>query len=1012
LKSGHTSFCGLQRALLAASFAGVLFFCSALHAAGAPQVTARFGVHDDFDRVVIGLSAGLDVSSSQSGSVLTLQLKGVGHVAQPSQVGRRVLGMDGGNGVFSIRMAPGTHARVFRVGDRLVIDVAGGEASASSPDKVAAIVSPKEDSAAGQVHIRRFAARRLSELPAPRPAARGVRPSPAPLLPIKTAELLLTPGSPSNPGRDTVAGAVALTPPAAGASPAPMVSAALPQPSAGNAPAPISGSTDAAAVTANSPHAAVTLLAEDADLGGPAMLVPYGKEVGVAAFRRAGTAQIVFDAANPLDLGPLKDDPVFGGVTERVLPDGMNLRMKLSPDLQIRVLRRPGGWALAVVHQQAMLKPITAHAEKGVLTIGAESPGHVVVLGDESTGGKLLVGTQKREGQANPGRHRDAEFIMPPTWQGVVVEPLSDRLSLQPERDGFVLQASAGPRLALLWPEGAAGTAASARIMTRRFDLPNLPLSELHNRLTLAMRDAALTPSLGRFAARMRVAQAMLAEGLDVEARAVVHAATSDDPAHADDPDVAGISAVASWLAARAGGPDAVAALDFDPTSLGNSDEARLWQALFKSGQADLSEPAASLAVTWPIMLQYAPDLRRRLLPEIGRVLGAGGQDKALAALLAAFPDHSLDLSRAGLLERQGKIDQALALYDKIVERPDRLMRALALRDAVEARFAAKKIDAAAAAAALGRQLYAWRGGETDLSLRLRVAHLRIQAGLWRQALALLRETETLFPDAHERIHDAETKLIADLVHGDSASKLSALDLVALADEAASLLSAADADTTLAPVLVDKLLALDLPARAEPILQRLYDNATDPAQKAELGVRLAGLLADQNDTKGALAVLSASKDDGLEAPLISRRGMLRARLLAKSGQTGDALGVLSAIQDEPALELQTGILEQSRSYTEAAKLLSAFIDGPAFAKIPDQLQRNLILRLANDLSELGDLPALHRLRDAQASHFSDGPDAELFAVLTQEPIKATTDLPRAAKELDKLRALPASLSRP
>jgi hypothetical protein len=33
-------------------------------------------------------------------------------------------------------------------------------------------------------------------------------------------------------------------------------------------------------------------------------------------------------------------------------------------------------------------------------------------------------------------------------------------------------------------------------------------------------------------------------------------------------------------------------------------------------------------------------------------------------------------------------------------------------------------------------------------------------------------------------------------------------------------------------------------------------------------------------------------------------------------------------------------------------------------------------------------------------------------VLTQEPIKATTDLPRAAKELDKLRALPASLSRP
>ena len=268
-----------------------------------------------------------------------------------------------------------------------------------------------------------------------------------------------------------------------------------------------------------------------------------------------------------------------------------------------------------------------------------------------------------------------------------------------------------------------------------------------------------------------------------------------------------------------------------------------------------------------------------------------------------------------------------------------------------------------------------------------------------------------MFPEAHDRVHDAETKLIADLVHGDSASKLSALDLVALADEASNLLSASDADTTLAPVLVDKLMALDLPGRAEPILQRLYDRATDPAQKAELGVRLAGLLADRGDSKGALSILAASDDSGLDPPLVSRRGMLRARLLAKTGQTGDALGVLSGIQDEPALELQTGILEQNRNFAEAAKLLDAFIASPAFPKMPDQTQRNLILRLANDESELGDMAALHRLRDAEASHFTDGPDAELFAVLTQEPIKATADLPRAAKELDKLRALPASLAR-
>ena len=110
-------------------------------------------------------------------------------------------------------------------------------------------------------------------------------------------------------------------------------------------------------------------------------------------------------------------------------------------------------------------------------------------------------------------------------------------------------------------------------------------------------------------------------------------------------------------------------------------------------------------------------------------MLGAGGQDKALVAFLAAFPDPSLDLVRAGLLQRQGKIDQAWLSMTTVAKRPDRLMRAQALRCAVEARLAAKKIDVAAAAGALGRQLYTWRGGETDLALRLRVSHLRVQAG-------------------------------------------------------------------------------------------------------------------------------------------------------------------------------------------------------------------------------------------------------------------------------------------
>jgi hypothetical protein len=137
----------LRGAVLSAWLVGGLSWCTVVHAADAARVTARFGVHDDFDRVAIGLSAGTGFSSSQSGSTLTLQLNGAGQVTPPSQTGHRVLGMRGGKSVFSIRMAPGTHARIFRVGDRLVIDVSAGAAPASPADQEATAAAPQSSPA-------------------------------------------------------------------------------------------------------------------------------------------------------------------------------------------------------------------------------------------------------------------------------------------------------------------------------------------------------------------------------------------------------------------------------------------------------------------------------------------------------------------------------------------------------------------------------------------------------------------------------------------------------------------------------------------------------------------------------------------------------------------------------------------------------------------------------------------------------------------------------------------------
>ena len=73
------------------------------------------------------------------------------------------------------------------------------------------------------------------------------------------------------------------------------------------------------------------------------------------------------------------------------------------------------------------------------LLLAAEQPGNVVNIADPDTGATLLVGTQHRPGQgvsiepAQLGIHPTADV------QGVVVEALSDAITLKPTPTGFSL---------------------------------------------------------------------------------------------------------------------------------------------------------------------------------------------------------------------------------------------------------------------------------------------------------------------------------------------------------------------------------------------------------------------------------------------------------------------------------------------------------------------------------------------------------------------------------------------
>lgn len=505
----------------------------------------------------------------------------------------------------------------------------------------------------------------------------------------------------------------------------------------------------------------------------------------------------------------------------------------------------------------------------------------------------------------------------------------------------------------------------------------------------------AATPPLGRGSGRVKLARTLLSLGLDQEALGVLRTAAAADPRLANDPDVIGLQAVASVLAFQ---PEEAAGLS-DPRLTG-SDEAALWRAL-RDAQTNAApqQLAPVLATTVPLLLEAPTAIRRALLPLALETMIAGGEAKSAEPILAARSgDVNLGLARAMAEEAAGNKDAALAAYDAVAAGRDRLAHFRAAMRAVDLRLELGKLTPAQAAEALERIDTGWRGDRYELSRRERLAELRVAAGEWRAAFSGLREAEGLFPEASSELHARVQAAVDKLFAKDATRALPPLDFVALLNENADVLGAAVTRSELQQRLADRLLALDLPEAAVPLLRRAIAVEPEGAGRAATGAKLASLLLTGGDASGALAALDASKAPALPSELVTSRAVLSARATNARGHAKEAIAMLEGLSGDEPDAARADIAEQAGDYPTAIAALQAILGrAPPTEPITGETERTL-LRLATDASRDGDKSLLVELRNHDLPKLGKDTDADTIRLLLAAPVQRMADLPRASKE--------------
>lgn len=773
--------------------------------------------------------------------------------------------------------------------------------------------------------------------------------------------------------------------------PAAQPAAAMP-----SAPAPAAPSRAEAPVSPErSPEAAPKRQA------GAGLVFPFHALPPAVLFERGGVATLAFETAGPIAVPAGSQGLVPVGLPERTGPLTV-LRFSVPQgrlvDLNAVATGSGPAWELSAgdtLSPSDTLDPVRQPDPSGriAVSLALPRPGSATWL--DLDGERIAVVTSAAQRPVgNPKNRRFVDFEILPSRHGLAVLASADDLAVRPELDAVTIGREGG----------LAASAAARKAEPALADMGTLAIArEAWERARtgvvretlrgLANAAAAATPS-ERGPARLALARAYLANGLDPEGLAALETAAADDPLLAAQRDTALLRGIALVRMER----NAEALKVLTATPLADDPEAALWRAMAAAGAGDWKTAETGFLKVLPLAKRYPADVAQQIRATAAESAIENGDAETAAARaederdLPPWIRDRLALVRARVAEATGQTEAALDAFTRLEGAAVRPVSVEArLRGTLLAR-AAGKLTPDAAIERLERLAMTWHRGPIEDGITVGLARLYLGAGRWRDAFMAVRRANAFAPNAAAsaaltRDAQAAFESLYLTAKGDT---LSGIDAVALFFDFRELSPIGRRGDEVVRRLADRLVGLDLLDAAADLLKYQIDNRlTGPARSA-VAARLATVRLMDDKPMQALQVLDASDLPELPRELKRARGLIRARALSDLSRTDLALETIEGESGPDIERLRADIYWGARRWREAGEAHEALLGEAWRSGQPlDEPARADAVRAAIAYDLAGEAIGLERLKAKFSEAMAASPDARTFALLTgTDPTRA------------------------